>query len=125
MGLIKWRAQEWLFLEELPASKDGKELLGRDVHNWWKDAVCWFVAKYKEKFDYCFESETVEEFALCRKLQPRTTQGLHGAETEDEWKVRIGSLNKVRFHFNVDVPYSKLVKAYRQLPQEQESKPQT
>ena len=110
MGLIKWRAQEWLFLEELAASKDGMELLRRDAHNWWKDAVCWFVANYKEKFDYCFNAETAEEFALRRKLRPRTTQGLYGAETEDDWKARIGGLNKVCVHLDFDVPFSQSAK---------------
>ncbi len=60
--------QEWLYLEELAEGKDGKELLERDAHNWWKDAVCWFIAKDTEKFNYCFAAETAEEFALRRKL---------------------------------------------------------
>ncbi|KAI1785020.1 hypothetical protein LXA43DRAFT_1100757 [Ganoderma leucocontextum] len=94
MGRIKWRVQEWLYLEELAQSEDGKALLERDVHNWWKDAVRWFVAKYKEKFDYCFAAETTEDFQIRRKLQPRATQQLHPAETENDQNVRIGGISE-------------------------------
>ncbi|KAI1785590.1 hypothetical protein LXA43DRAFT_1100058 [Ganoderma leucocontextum] len=99
MGRMKWRLQEWLYFEELAQSTDGKDLLARGdtdqpTPNWWKDAVRWFVAKYKEKLDYRFDAETAQELAIRQKLQPRAKQELHPAETEAEWKARIATISK-------------------------------
>ena len=96
MGRIKWRAQEWLYLEELAASALGKELLGKNDRNWWKNAVQWFVTKYRERFNQRFEAETTEDFTMRSKIQPRAKQGLLPAETEEDRLERMANISTVR-----------------------------
>ena len=96
MGRIKWRIQEWLYLEELATSALGKELLGRNDHNWWKDAVRWFVTKYRERFNSRFDAETIEDFSMRSKLQPRAKQEHFPAETEQDRQERMANISSVR-----------------------------
>ena len=103
MGRIKWRAQEWFYLEELAASTLGKELIGKNDRNWWKNAVQWFVTKYKERFNQRFEAETAEDFAMRSKIQPRAKQALLPAETEEDRLERMANISTVRLYCLADI----------------------
>ena len=108
MGRMKWRVQEWLYLEELSESPDGDEFLQRahgadPTEKWWKDAVNWFVAGYKDKFDYCFSAETLDELMARKKIQPRAVQIPYPAETDQDRQLRLQGISQVCLRPDVDL----------------------
>ena len=105
---MKWRVQEWFFLEELSQSKDGSDLL-KEAHNagpthkWWKDALHWFVTRYNLKFSEAFGVETVDELAARKKIQPRAMQSPFPAESEEDRQLRLAGISQVGRGPHVDV----------------------
>lgn len=97
MGQMRWRIQEFLFLEQLAASPEGQEYLEGNKDDWWKHATNWFVDRYRTHFPMePFSPETPDEFAQRRKLQPRGQLTMHPAETQQAMDKRFTNLPSVK-----------------------------
>ncbi len=97
MGQMRWRIQEYLFLEQLAATAEGHEYLEAGKDDWWKHATNWFVDRYRIRFPRePFHAETPEELAQRRKLQPRGQLTMHPAETLQAMEKRFTMLPSVR-----------------------------
>ena len=99
MGRKTWRLQEEIFLAALVQSPEGSKLLAGASQGsneaWWKTAVNWFVHKYKDEFNFCFQQETVEEFEKRHELQPRARLTRYEAESDADRQLRMDKITKV------------------------------